>query len=84
MKTILNRLYGDYVMPSRLSCYADFVRLASDAGYTQTSVRQLVRSFSEWQPTDKKIVLHRHDIDTDVRTARKIFEIEKKFNIKLK
>jgi len=34
------------------------------------------------QSLGEKIILHRHDIDSDIRTTRKLFEIEKKYNIK--
>lgn len=82
MKTLINRIYSDYVMPSRLEAYEKFVRLAQDAGYSQTSVRLFSNALRDNSGFDKKLVLHRHDIDTDLRTTRKMFEIEKKYNIK--
>jgi hypothetical protein len=70
-------------MPSRLAAHEEFIRAAHNAGYTQTSVRRFFHSLRDDRKcSEQKIVVHRHDIDTDIRTARKLFEIEKKHNIK--
>lgn len=83
MNTVMSRLYADYVMPTRLPLYEDFIRAAGNAGYVQTSVRQYVHALREQGPRpEQKVVVHRHDIDTDLRTARKLFEVEKKYGIK--
>ena len=39
MGTILNRLYSDYLMPSRLRHYDALLQQARHEGYRQTSVR---------------------------------------------
>jgi hypothetical protein len=82
MRTLFNRLYSDYVMPSRLNMHEQFIRSASDAGYIQTSVRGFLESMRDGHAPNEKVVIHRHDIDTDVRTARKLFAVEKKHNIR--
>lgn len=82
MKTLLNRLYSDYVMPSRLAMHEQFIRAASDAGYVQTSVRGFLASMRDPLGAFDKVVIHRHDIDTDLRTARKLFDVEQKHNIR--
>jgi hypothetical protein len=82
MKTMLSRLYGDYLMPSQLAGYEDLVRAAHKGGYTQTSVRLYHDMVSEDRTRPDKVIVHRHDIDTDLRTTRKLFEIEKKHGIK--
>jgi hypothetical protein len=69
-------------MPSRLASYEEFVRAAKNSGYTQTSVRGFFNSLHDGNGPVEKIVIHRHDIDTDLRTTRKLFEIEKKHGIK--
>jgi hypothetical protein len=81
MNALFNRLYSDYAMPSRLAVYEHFVRAAQEAGYTQTSVRGFVNS-SRSRTADEKFVIHRHDIDTDLHTTRKLFKLEKKYNIR--
>jgi hypothetical protein len=74
MKTLLNRIYSDYLMPSRLSEYAALLSAASDDGYRQLSVRDFLRPPP---PAGRgPTIVHRHDIDSDVRTAAKMFAIE--------
>lgn len=81
MKTIFNRLYADYVMPSRMAVHERLIVQARDAGYVQITIREFHRSLRNGHRADK-VLLHRHDIDTDVRTASKLFELEKKHHIK--
>jgi len=80
MKTILSRIYSDYVMPSRLAQHERMVLRARDAGFAHTSVRQFHRALKDGFPIDK-VLVHRHDIDSDVRTARKLFDLEQKHGI---
>jgi hypothetical protein len=82
MKSLFNRLYSDYAMPSRLDAYEAFIRAAKEAGYTQTSVRSFFKSLRAGGPLPDKVVLRRHDIDTDLRTTRKLFEIERRHGVK--
>jgi hypothetical protein len=82
MTTMLRRLYCDYLMPSRLATYEEVVHAAHEAGYTQTSVREYFDLVREGRGLPEKVLVHRHDIDTDLRTTRKLFDIEKKYGIK--
>lgn len=82
MKALFNRLYSDYLMPSRLARHEQLVELAAQAGYAQPSVRDFYRSLRNGGVTGQKVLLHRHDIDTDLRTARKLFELEKRQGIR--
>jgi hypothetical protein len=79
MKTLLNRIYSDYLMPSRLAQYERLLQAATDAGYRQQSVREflLPTPAAGRGPT----LVHRHDIDSDVRTAAKMFAIEARHGI---
>ena len=74
MKTLLNRIYSDYLMPSRLAQYERLLQAAADAGYRQQSIRDflLPAPAAGRGPT----LVHRHDIDSDVRTAAKMFNAE--------
>lgn len=81
MNALLHRLYSDYAMPSRLTVYEQFVMAAHNAGYTQTSVRGFVNA-QHGQSRDDKVIIQRHDIDTDLRTTRKLFELEKRYGVK--
>lgn len=80
MKTLLNRIYSDYLMPSRLAEYEGLVQAARDCGYDQLSVRQFVQGLPQGLPRPRTLV-HRHDIDSDVRTAAKMFAIEVRHGI---
>lgn len=75
MNSLLNRFYGDYLMPSRLGQYESLLRQAQDAGYAQQSVRAFMAA-----PAERALV-HRHDIDSDLRTARKMFAIETRLGV---
>ena len=73
MKAMLHRLYSDYLMPSRLGDYEGLLQAAQQAGYRQQSVREFLAPPAAGRgPT----LVHRHDIDSDVRTAAKMFAIE--------
>jgi hypothetical protein len=82
MIPILRRIYSDYGMPSRLCMHEQLIRTAQDAGFIQTSVRDFLDCARTGQATASKFIVHRHDIDTDLRTTRKLFEMEKKYGIK--
>lgn len=80
MKTVLNRLYADYLMPSRLGEYEAILRQAHDLGYAQLSVRDFFRAKTQGEAPARTLV-HRHDIDSDLRTARKLFMVESRHAI---
>lgn len=81
MKTLINRLYSDYLMPSRLPEYEALLGKASAAGYRQLSVREFHRAMRHTNGEQDKILVHRHDIDSDLRTARKMFALEAKLGV---
>lgn len=83
MSTLVNRLYSDYAMPSRFPAHESLIRAARDLGYAQMSVRAFYLSLSgKGYDPNQKVIVHRHDIDTDLRTARKLFDIEKRYGIR--
>jgi hypothetical protein len=75
---VLHRIYGDFLMPSRVELYADLLKCAQDHGYETQSV------YSFWQTvkgadaldSDRRYLILRHDVDTDSATAEKMWEIE--------
>jgi hypothetical protein len=82
MRTFLNRIYSDYLMPSRLAEYEGLVQAARDCGYDQLSLREFIQGLPQGQPrTNSRTLVHRHDIDSDVRTAAKMFAIEARHGI---
>lgn len=80
MKTVLNRIYSDYLMPSRLAEYDALVQAAQDQGYAQQSVRAFWNGGAAAAARAPTLV-HRHDIDSDARTAAKMFAIEAKHGV---
>lgn len=86
MKSLLNqlyaRLYSDYLMPSRLPEYEALLVRAAESGYLQLSVRSFYRAIREAAGQAGKVLVHRHDIDSDLRTARKMFALEVKHGVK--
>jgi hypothetical protein len=81
VNTLLNRIYYDYLVPSQFDRYEQLLRLAADAGYLQTSIRSFFSATHAQEPGPQKVLVHRHDIDTDVCTAKKIFAIEKRCGV---
>lgn len=81
MHSVLNRLYSDYLMPSRLPHYAALLAQAQQAGYRQTSVRDWFHTARD-HGLDHKVLVHRHDIDTDLRTAKKMFALEQRYGVR--
>ncbi|SHH02561.1 hypothetical protein [Massilia sp. CF038] len=79
MKKLINRMYSDYLMPSRLGYYDTLVRTAKERGYDQLSLREFLCP----PPAEGRglSLVHRHDIDSDVRTAAKMFAIEVRHGI---
>lgn len=82
MTPLLRRIYSDYGMPSRLRTHEKLICAARDAGYTQTSVRDFFDRARTGLSAAGAFIVHRHDIDTDLRTTRKLFEMEKKYGVK--
>jgi hypothetical protein len=82
MKTLINRVYADYLMPTRLGEYQTLLQQANDSGYAQVSVRSFFRTTQQHGAVRGKTLVHRHDIDSDLRTAKKMFQIEARHNVK--
>jgi hypothetical protein len=81
MKTLINRIYSDYLMPSRLGEYESLLMKASESGYRQLSVRSFFQAVQVSGGNTGKVLVHRHDIDSDLRTARKMFALELKHGV---
>lgn len=81
MTSFLNRIYADYLMPSRLGIYEALLKRAGDAGYIQTSVRNFHRELASPHGAPRRVLVHRHDIDSDLRTAKKMFALEAKYGV---
>jgi hypothetical protein len=77
------RLYSDYFLPNRLEEYRSFLQFALASNYMIASVIDYYDLKQNNQlPIDKKIIICRHDIDTDSNTARDFLKIEKELGVK--
>ncbi len=80
--SLLHRIYSDYFLPSRLSEYEILLHTSQKAGYIHITIPDFYSLISSGTLSEKnKYFVHRHDIDTDIRTARQMFEIERKCNV---
>ncbi len=80
--TIADRIYSDFLMPSRLGAYRGLLETALSAGYTFVSIEaywELLRT-GDVDPARRYLVL-RHDIDTDTDTAGEMWRIERSLRI---
>ncbi len=82
IKTIKNRIYSDYFIPSRLEEYEKIIKELSENGYEQVTFKEYKKILEIGPVQNKKYFINRHDIDTDVATAKEFFKIEKKYNAK--
>jgi hypothetical protein len=81
IRRIANRIYADYLMPSRLGEYQKLLEASLQAGYEHLTIQQYYTRIKEKTLNHRKTFIHRHDIDTDTETARMMFAIEKKLDI---
>lgn len=82
IKKIFNRIYSDYLLGSRLEEYEQILRLGLKHAYEFHSIHSFYLEQEKGLDPNKKYFINRHDIDTDVKTAKKFFNIEKKLGIK--
>jgi hypothetical protein len=64
---------------NRLDYYDLYIKLAKMEGYVVTSYNDYLKNYLN---TDEKVLILRHDIDTKSDATRKMFEIEKKNDVK--
>lgn len=82
MKNFFNRLYSDYMLPNRLGEYEKLNRQIQEQGYVFKTTLDFFNDAVRHHKTQTKVFIHRHDIDTDAKTARRFFESEQKLGIK--
>ena len=83
IKKLTDRIYSDFLMPSRLQEYEVLLKTAMDAGYEICSIREFWRKIKSNQVNaDSLYLILRHDIDTDLKTAEEMWRVEKKLGVK--
>lgn len=75
-RSLAERLYADFAMPSRLPSYQRMLDAFLAAGYAFTSV-ELFAASDDRTPDTRRTVILRHDIDTDPGTAEAMWRIER-------
>ena len=78
---IAQRAYADFWMPSRLEAYRALLETALREGYRICSVGQAGRTLRAGLPLGDRVLVLRHDVDTGVRTARRMWSIEQELGI---
>lgn len=77
------RLYADFLMPSRLDSYRRLLVRFLDAGYAFESIEGLwARTRGAGSVGMERVVVLRHDVDTDPGTAAAMWEIERELGIR--
>jgi|SaaInlStandDraft_3_1057020.scaffolds.fasta_scaffold42485_2 hypothetical protein len=83
IKKFKDRLFSDYLMPSRLKEYRRLLEKSLKLDYKHLSVIDFFHRLEAGKISKGgRYFIHRHDIDTDIRTAKKMFSIEKALGIK--
>lgn len=75
--SILYRIYSDYVMSDRIYVFEELIRLARENDYIFSSISEIHETMRSGIEIKEKTIILRHDIDTDIKTARKMWEVEK-------
>lgn len=78
---VLNRIYEDYLMPSRIGEYERLLEASLAAGYHHVTLPEHYNALVQKKPLDKCFI-HRHDVDTDPSTMRLMFEAEKRTGVR--
>lgn len=81
IKRILDRIYADFFMPSRIEEYKNMLQMALSYNYEHLTLLEQMECITK-NNLPPKIFVHRHDIDTDLRTTKKIFKVEQELGVK--
>ena len=78
-----HRIYADFLMPSRLGAYRGLLESALDVGYEIVSVERMwsIIVADRLDPARRVLVL-RHDIDTDPGTAAAMWAIDRDLGVR--
>ena len=80
--TIAGRLHGDYLQRERLDDFEALLRTALEHGYRTMPLSAFAELIAAGAPrADDRILLLRHDVDTDVRRARRMWEMEHRIGV---
>ena len=80
LRRLADRVYADVLMPSRLGTYAGFLGTALEAGYKVMGVGSFWRA-GEARDQTRRVLVLRHDVDTDPRTAAAMWRADQRLGI---
>jgi hypothetical protein len=78
VKAVATRLYRDYLQPERLGDYARLLHTARDLGYETVPHSAFAAGA---RAAGGCPLLRRHDVDTDVARARRMWELERRIGV---
>ena len=82
VKKIAYRFFNDFLMPSRLDELERVLLVALSEGYEVLSIRHFLTLAREGSLESRsRYLILRHDIDTDVAAAKKIWRLERRYGI---
>lgn len=79
MGKLKNRIYSDYFMHARFAEYESILESAYQKGYKIMSLAGYVDEVLSGNQHHEKVLVCRHDIDTDCEAANIFFDYEQKF-----
>ena len=81
--SVANRIYRDFLMPSRLDDYRRTLEMGLEEGFSAVSVERFwqLLADSAVQP-DARYLVVRHDIDSDPRTAAQMWDVDRSLGIR--
>ena len=78
----LHRMYADFLMPSRLPTYRRLLESMQARGYAVVSIETYWKRLGSALPDGgARQVILRHDIDTDPKTGRRMWDIQRSLGI---
>jgi hypothetical protein len=76
------RFYNDFLLPSRIDVFYDWLVLFKSSGYTVLGARAAADHMAgNSSGLENRILILRTDVDTDTRTARTLWRITKRIGI---
>jgi len=81
LRRLAERVYADVLMPSRLGSYAELLETALEAGYEVMGVGSFWSGREARQAETRRVLILRHDVDTDPRTAAAMWRVDQRLGI---
>jgi hypothetical protein len=81
VRRLAERAYADVLMPSRLGAYAALLGTALEAGYEVVGVGSFWRGGEARVDETRRVLVLRHDVDTDPRTAAAMWRVDQRLGI---